>query len=161
MSDPIRITRIEPPAGVSGGEVSVAYTGVTAEGSRGLGVLFDAKPAHITAIGRGRALVSIPELSAEGAIEVVLLTAEPRQSSGANFMIGRVLTLAPNRGTGLGRVLMAEGIARTREAWPRRAIRIAAQQRLEAFYKTLGFRVASSPYIEDDIPHVDMRLEPA
>jgi hypothetical protein len=69
--------------------VLVAYTGVTAEGSRGLGVLFDAKPAHITAIGRGRALVSIPELSAEGAIEVVLLTAEPRQSSGANFMIGR------------------------------------------------------------------------
>jgi hypothetical protein len=31
-----------------------------------LGVLFDAKPAHITAMGRGRALVLIPELSAEG-----------------------------------------------------------------------------------------------
>jgi sugar lactone lactonase YvrE len=91
MSDPMRITRIDPGAGISGGEVSVAYAGVTAEGSRGLGVLFDAKPAHITAIGRGRALVSIPELSAEGAIEVVLLTAEPRQSSGANFMIGRKL----------------------------------------------------------------------
>ena len=91
MSDPIRIIRIEPAAGISGGEASVAYTGVTAEGSRGLAVLFDAKPAHITAIGRGRALVSIPELSAEGAIEVVLLTAEPRQSSGANFMIGRKL----------------------------------------------------------------------
>lgn len=75
--------------------------------------------------------------------------------------IGRVLTLAPNRGTGLGRVLMAEGIARTRDAWPRRAIRIAAQQRLEAFYKTLGFRAASPPYIEDDIAHVDMLLEPA
>jgi sugar lactone lactonase YvrE len=91
MSDPIRITRVEPPAGISGGEVTVAYAGVTAEGSRGLGVLFDAKPAHITAIGRGRALVLIPELSAEGGIEVVLLTAEPRQSSGANFMIGRKL----------------------------------------------------------------------
>jgi hypothetical protein len=89
MSDPMRITRVEPAAGISGGEVTVAYAGVTAEGSRGLGVLFDAKPAHITAIGRGRALVSIPELSAEGGIEVVLLTAEPRQSSGANFMIGR------------------------------------------------------------------------
>lgn len=75
--------------------------------------------------------------------------------------IGRVLTLAPNRGTGLGRVLMAEGIARTREAWPRHAIRIAAQQRLEAFYASLGFRAASSPYIEDDIPHVDMLLEAA
>jgi hypothetical protein len=91
MSDPIRITRVDPAAGISGGEVTVAYAGVTAEGSRELGVLFDAKPAHITAIGRGRALVSIPELSAEGGIEVVLLTAEPRQSSGANFMIGRKL----------------------------------------------------------------------
>jgi len=91
MSDPMRITRVEPDAGISGGEVTVVYAGVTAEGSRGLGVLFDAKPAHITAVGRGRALVSIPELSAEGGIEVVLLTAEPRQSSGANFRIGRRL----------------------------------------------------------------------
>jgi len=91
MSDPMRITRVEPAAGISGGEVAVAYAGVTAAGSRGLGVLFDAKPAHITAIGRGRALVSIPELSAEGGIEVVLLTAEPRQSSGAKFIIGRKL----------------------------------------------------------------------
>ena len=32
---------------------------------------------------------------------------------------------------------------------------------LETFYKTLGFRTASSPYIEDDIPHVDMLLEAA
>lgn len=91
MSDPIRITRIEPAAGISGGEVTVAYAGVTAEGSRRLGVLFDAKPAHITAIGRGRALVSIPELTAAGAIEVVLLTAEPQRSSGADFMIGQKL----------------------------------------------------------------------
>lgn len=91
MTEPIRITRVEPAAGISGGEVTVAYAGVTAEGARGLGVLFDAKPAHLTAIGRGRALVSIPELSAEGGIEIVLLTAEPRQSSGANFMIGRKL----------------------------------------------------------------------
>lgn len=69
----------------------MAYAGVTPEGSRGLGVLFDAKPAHITAIGRGRALVSIPEFSAEGGIEVIVLTSEPRQSSAVNFMVGRKL----------------------------------------------------------------------
>jgi sugar lactone lactonase YvrE len=91
MSDPIRITRLDPVAGISGGEVAVAYVGVTPEGSRGLGVLFDAKPAHITAVGRGRALVSIPELSGEGGIEVVVITAEPRASSAANFMVGRKL----------------------------------------------------------------------
>ncbi|HSQ24555.1 MAG TPA: hypothetical protein VLN44_09095 [Pyrinomonadaceae bacterium] len=92
MSDPVRITRVDPAAGISGGEVTVAYAGVTPEGSRGLGILFDAKPAHITALGRGRALVSIPELSAEGPIEIVVLTAEPRASSAANFIIGRKLT---------------------------------------------------------------------
>ena len=73
--------------------------------------------------------------------------------------IGRVLTLPPYRGIGLGRVLMAEGIARTGTAWPRHPIRIAAQQRLEAFYAGLGFRTASPPYDEDGIAHVDMLLE--
>lgn len=70
--------------------------------------------------------------------------------------IGRVLTVPPHRGTGLGRALMQEGIARCCAAWPGRPIRIAAQQRLEEFYASLAFRTASAPYIEDGIPHVDM-----
>ena len=74
--------------------------------------------------------------------------------------IGRVLTLPPHRGVGLGRVLMVEGMARTTTAWPRRAIRIAAQQRLEAFYASLGFRTVSPPYDEDGIAHIDMLLAP-
>ena len=73
--------------------------------------------------------------------------------------IGRVLTLHPHRGVGLGRVLMAEGIARTAHAWPRQAVRIAAQQQLEAFYASLGFRTASLPYDEDGIAHIDMLLD--
>jgi ElaA protein len=70
--------------------------------------------------------------------------------------IGRVLTVPPYRGIGLGRVLMVEGIGRTQAAWPGRPIRIAAQQRLEAFYASLAFRTVSAAYIEDGIPHVDM-----
>ena len=70
--------------------------------------------------------------------------------------IGRVLTVPPHRGIGLGRVVMEEGLARCRDAWPGRAVRIAAQQRLEVFYTSLEFRAVSSPYIEDGIPHVDM-----
>jgi ElaA protein len=72
--------------------------------------------------------------------------------------IGRVLTIAPYRGIGFGRSLMAEGIARTRHAWPQWPIRIAAQQRLERFYAHLGFRTVGAPYQEDDISHVDMLL---
>jgi ElaA protein len=72
--------------------------------------------------------------------------------------IGRVLTLPPYRGVGLGRMLMVVGIARTAQAWPGRAIRIAAQQRLERFYASLAFLTVSPPYDEDGIAHVDMVL---
>jgi ElaA protein len=74
--------------------------------------------------------------------------------------IGRVLTVPPYRGIGLGRSLMAEGLARTRGAWPGRQVRIAAQQRLERFYATLGFSRIGAPYLEDGISHVDMVLSP-
>jgi len=70
--------------------------------------------------------------------------------------IGRVLTLPPYRGIGFGRTLMAEGLDRTRLAWPGRPIRIAAQQRLERFYRALGFHAVAPPYDEDGIAHIDM-----
>jgi ElaA protein len=74
--------------------------------------------------------------------------------------IGRVLTIPPYRRIGFGKTLMAEGLARTRAAWPGRPIRIAAQHRLESFYAEFGFRAASDPYEEDGIAHLDM-LAPA
>jgi len=70
--------------------------------------------------------------------------------------IGRVLTLPPHRGVGLGRIAMIEGLARAAAVWPNRPIRIAAQARLEHFYAALGFRTASAEFIEDGIPHVEM-----
>jgi ElaA protein len=70
--------------------------------------------------------------------------------------IGRVLTTPAFRGTGQGRAVMVEGLARAARAYPGRAIRIAAQQRLEAFYASLGFRTVSAPFEEDGIPHVEM-----
>jgi ElaA protein len=73
--------------------------------------------------------------------------------------IGRVLTVPPHRGIGLGRTLMLEGIMRTREIWPGRPIRVAAQQRLETFYASLGFRPVAVPYEEDGILHLDMIID--
>ncbi len=70
--------------------------------------------------------------------------------------IGRVLTTPAFRGTGLGRAVMIEGLARAARAHPGHAVRIAAQQRLEAFYASLGFRTVSPPFEEDGIPHVEM-----
>jgi ElaA protein len=70
--------------------------------------------------------------------------------------IGRVLTTPAYRGIGQGRVLMREGLVRAAGAYPGHAIRIAAQQRLEAFYASLGFCTVSAPFEEDGIPHVEM-----
>ena len=70
--------------------------------------------------------------------------------------IGRVLTTPAFRGTGQGRAVMIEGLARAASAYPGHAVRIAAQQRLEAFYASLGFRTVSLPFDEDGIPHVEM-----
>ena len=70
--------------------------------------------------------------------------------------IGRVVTTSAVRGTGLGRELMREAIARVEKLWPRQAIRIAAQAQLQKFYGSLGFAAASPVYVEDGIDHVDM-----
>ncbi len=78
----------------------------------------------------------------------------------AEASIGRVLTTASFRGTGLGRTAMREGIAGAARLYPGQALRIGAQQRLECFYAEFGFRTVSAPYIEDGIAHVEMLLAP-
>jgi ElaA protein len=70
--------------------------------------------------------------------------------------IGRVLTTAGARGTGAGRELMAESIARAGKLWPGHSIRIGAQQYLEQFYGSYGFARTSEPYDEDGIMHIEM-----
>ncbi len=70
--------------------------------------------------------------------------------------IGRVLTTASVRGTGVGQILMREGINRVAHEYPQLSIRISAQQYLEKFYSELGFETVSDPYDEDGIPHIEM-----
>ena len=78
----------------------------------------------------------------------------------AEMSIGRVVTSPAARGSGLGRELVAQGIALACQLHPGHAIRIGAQAHLEAFYASFGFRTISAPYDEDGILHVDM-LRPA
>lgn len=78
---------------------------------------------------------------------------------GARFAepsIGRVLTVGPVRGTGLGRELMHRSIDAAARCFPGRPLRISAQQYLERFYSELGFETVSEPYPEDGIAHVEM-----
>jgi ElaA protein len=71
--------------------------------------------------------------------------------------IGRVVTDPRARRTGAGKLLMRAAIAETR-ARHGGPIRIGAQRYLERFYGNFGFVVASAPYDEDGIPHVEMLL---
>jgi ElaA protein len=73
--------------------------------------------------------------------------------------IGRVCTSPVHRRQGLGRLLMDYSISCVRQHHPGHAIRISAQAYLQQFYESLGFEVVSPPYLEDDIPHLDMRLK--
>jgi len=74
----------------------------------------------------------------------------------AEMSIGRVVTSPAARGSGLGRELVAQGIALACRLHPGHAIRIGAQAHLEAFYAGFGFVTVSEPYDEDGILHVDM-----
>lgn len=75
--------------------------------------------------------------------------------------IGRVITAPEVRGTGLGRTLMREGLARCVAQWPDQAVRIGAQARLRRFYVELGFEPVGDEYIEDTIPHLEMLWRPS
>ena len=74
--------------------------------------------------------------------------------------IGRVVIDKSLRGTGLGRVMMAEALKRCDQAWPGRANRISAQAHLAKFYGEFGFAPVGEPYLEDTIPHQEMLRQP-
>jgi ElaA protein len=72
--------------------------------------------------------------------------------------IGRVCTSHEHRKTGLGRDLMKRALEITAQyEWNN--LRISAQHYLERFYSDFGFVTQSEPYMEDDIPHVEMLLD--
>lgn len=75
--------------------------------------------------------------------------------------LGRIITAANVRRTGLGRLLVREGICRTEELYGARAIRIGAQRYLLRFYESLGFRSTGRDYEEDGIAHSEMIRVPS
>ena len=68
--------------------------------------------------------------------------------------IGRVAIRADYRGLGLGQDLMDMALAFCDGRWP--AVRLSAQAYLQPFYESLDFAATSEPYLEDNIPHIEM-----
>lgn len=74
--------------------------------------------------------------------------------------IGRVITTAAGRGTGLGRELVRRMVLLSTERHPGQGIRISAQSYLRRFYGELGFEPIGEDYLEDGIAHVEMLRVP-
>jgi ElaA protein len=75
--------------------------------------------------------------------------------------IGRVVTSAAFRRHGAGKELMLKSIDACYELFGTMPIKIGAQLYLQKFYESFGFRQISDVYLEDGIPHIYMRKEPA
>ncbi len=71
--------------------------------------------------------------------------------------IGRVAVAFSARGQGLAHTLMSRAIEQCELAWPGVDIMLGAQAHLQRFYAAHGFVPCSESYLEDGIPHVDMR----
>ena len=72
--------------------------------------------------------------------------------------LGRVAVRADYRRLGLGREVMTRALAFCDSRWP--TLRLSAQLYLRPFYESLGFTVVGEPYLEDDIPHIEMLRAP-
>jgi ElaA protein len=72
--------------------------------------------------------------------------------------IGRVVVKQNYRNRKWGYELMNEAIQATQTVFNETKITISAQLYLKKFYENLGFTQTSEMYLEDDIPHIEMRI---
>jgi ElaA protein len=76
-----------------------------------------------------------------------------------NASIGRVVIGADYRDKKWGHELIREAIAGIKHFFDESYITISAQLYLQKFYESHGFVQTSEMYLEDDIPHIEMKRE--
>lgn len=91
MSEPRQIERIDPPAGIPGGEVVVECAGFSLNSEPTLNVWFSDQPAHVVAATPDRALVLVPDLNTGAEIDVTLAQDGDARGKPARFVIARRL----------------------------------------------------------------------
>lgn len=72
--------------------------------------------------------------------------------------IGRVVVSPDCRGKDIGKVLMTKAIEEVNNIFRTSHITISAQLYLVKFYNDLGFKETGETYLEDNIPHIKMKL---
>ncbi len=75
-----------------------------------------------------------------------------------NVSFGRVAIELSSRGCGLGKELISTTLNYCQQLWPNQSIDIGAQAYLLKFYEAYDFKPISEIYLEDNIPHLNMRL---
>lgn len=70
--------------------------------------------------------------------------------------IGRVAIKKTERGKGLADELMLETLKFIDQNWNKQNIKISAQTYLLNYYNKHGFQQIGEPYLEDNIPHIEM-----
>ena len=81
----------------------------------------------------------------------------PSNTKYKEVSIGRVLVTKNHRQNGYAKLIMRKAIQFITEEWQENDIKIQAQAYLHKFYSELGFEQISEIYLDDDIPHIDMK----
>ncbi len=76
-----------------------------------------------------------------------------------NASIGRVIVHPEARAKKYGHELMRVAIEQIKNLFDKENITISAQLYLQKFYESHGFMPTSEVYLEDDIPHIEMKKE--
>ena len=114
---------------------------------------------YLDADGKDQAAYHLLGYNDQGVLVAYTRLLAPGSSYADHAAIGRVVTRASERRTGLGRLLMLESISMVRKLFNSPDIKISAQSYLIKFYESLGFKTIGASYLEDGIPHIAMILK--
>lgn len=89
---------------------------------------------------------------------VACLRLLPAGERNASVRIGRVAVSSAWRKRGMARLMMEKAIEKA-ASYPSSGICLSAQTYLQGFYRSLGFQLSGSEFLEDGIPHIPMQLD--
>lgn len=93
-----------------------------------------------------------------GGVLAASLRVLPPEETGKPVKIGRIVVAPDYRGHKFGNRLLEEALVFAQQRFPHAAIELGAQSYLRKFYGSFGFVPISDEYLEDGIPHIDMRF---
>lgn len=91
MSEVGRIVRIDPAAGIMGGEVVIESTNFDTSNLRSCQAMFGDKRAWLVGASPRRVLAIVPEMTKGGEVEVSLVSGNARRSANARMTVGTKL----------------------------------------------------------------------